>query len=74
MDGSNQLSTFANLENLSFNEEDDTSEQKTNSKSVSENIKRSLVVTPNTFSPSMDENFRSQKIKKRYYDFILMGS
>lgn len=60
-----KINTFGNFENLSFHEESEPVELKPTAKSVSENIKRSLVVTPNTFSPSRDEAPRSQLIDKK---------
>lgn len=59
------MGTFANLENLSFDEESAQVEVPRTAKSVSENIKRSLVATPNTFSPSREEHQRSQKIDRK---------
>ena len=60
-----KMGTFANFENLSFNEEDEVINQKQTSQSVSENIKRSLVVTPNTFSPSRDDDRQNTKLQKK---------
>ena len=60
-----KINTFGNFENLSFHEESEAVEIQATSKSVSENIKRSLVITPNTFSPSRDENMRRQKIEQK---------
>lgn len=61
-----KINTFSNFENLSFHEESQAIEITETSKSVSDNIKRSLVITPNTFSPSRDENIQRQKLEKKY--------